>query len=349
MVQALVRIEDASTAVVDLSLTVSVLASLRETARLFTTHYSTMIEGNQLDSEQVAQVIQLQGHFPGKERDEREVLGYYAALEAVERWAAQKKVLSTEIIQEVHALVMANGAINIRPTAYRDGQNVIKDARTKRIVYLPPEAHDVPLLMSELIEWVERSSDLSCPIVAAIVHYQFATIHPYFDGNGRTARLLTTFLLHRGGYDLKGIYSLEEYYARDLLAYYRAISAGDSHNYYLGRAEADITHWIEYFLVGMADACQKVVAALRQEKQAVDNPDHAALLRGLDARQRKILQLFTHSSEITSKEIAAFFECSDRTAAAWCQAWVKKDFFVVTDPSNRGRKYGLALRYSILV
>jgi Fic family protein len=68
--------------------------------------------------------------------------------------------------------------------------------------------------------------------------------HPYYDGDGRTARLI----LHLGGYDLKGLYSLEEYYARNLGAYYEAISIGDSHNYYMGRTETDITNWVEYFV-----------------------------------------------------------------------------------------------------
>ena len=74
--------------------------------------------------------------------------------------------------------------------------------------------------MGQLLDWLRLSEreGVPCPIRAWIAHYQFATIHPYYDGNGRTARLLTTLILHRGGYDLKGLYSLEEYYARDLSA-----------------------------------------------------------------------------------------------------------------------------------
>ena len=94
--------------------------------------------------------------------------------------------------------------------------------------------------------------------VAGIAHYQFATIHPYYDGNGRTARLLTTLILHLGGYDLKGLYSLEEYYARNLGAYYEALAIGSSHNYYQGRAEADITPWLEYFCEGVAESFENV-------------------------------------------------------------------------------------------
>ena len=70
--------------------------------------------------------------------------------------------------------------------------------------------------MQSMVEWINEYSTLPCPLIAGIAHYQFATIHPYYDGNGRTARLLTTLILHLGGYDLKGLYSLEEYYAQKL-------------------------------------------------------------------------------------------------------------------------------------
>ena len=85
----LMRIEAARQAVEDLPITSSVLAGLRETARLFSTHYSTMIEGNRLTQEQVSSVIGRHRHFPGRERDEAEVLGYYAAIERLERFAAE--------------------------------------------------------------------------------------------------------------------------------------------------------------------------------------------------------------------------------------------------------------------
>src|SRR5260221_12973022 len=85
---ALMRIEAAKQAIHYLPITPSVLASLRETARLYSTHYSTMIEGNRLTQEQVSKVVEKREHFPGRERDEREVLGYYAGLERVEKLAA---------------------------------------------------------------------------------------------------------------------------------------------------------------------------------------------------------------------------------------------------------------------
>ena len=195
------RIEAAKEAVRHLPITPSVLASLRETARLYSTHYSTMIEGNRLTQEQVSRVVEKHQHFPGKERDEKEVLGYYAALEKVEQLAAAGEPVTEPQIKLLHGLVMAGGGRRVKPTPYRDGQNVIRDGRSRRIVYMPPEAKDVPALMKAMVAWFKDSAsqDVPCPIRAGIAHYQFATIHPYYDGNGRTARLLTTLILHLGG------------------------------------------------------------------------------------------------------------------------------------------------------
>lgn len=227
------RIEAAKQAVQDLPITPSVLATLRETARLFSTHYSTMIEGNRLTQEQVSKVIEDKQHFPGRERDEKEVLGYYATLEKLGKLTASEDSVSEVHIQTLHALVLAEGRKKSKPTPYRDGQNVIRDSRSRGIVYMPPEAKDVAKLMKELVVWFTAAErkELPCPIRAGIGHYQFATIHPYYDGNGRTARLLTTLILHLGGYDLKGLYSLEEYYARNLSEYYEALSIGPTMYY----------------------------------------------------------------------------------------------------------------------
>ena len=248
------RIEAVKQVMAVLPVSPRVLANLRETARLFSTHYSTQIEGNRLTQQQVARVIADDTHFPGRERDQAEVKGYYAALDEVERIVQRPDAIGEVHVRKLHALIMAGGRTRVKPTAYRDGQNVIRDGRSNRIVYMPPESKDVPRLMKQLMAWLNRRDQWPVPIKAAVSHYQYATIHPYFDGNGRTARLLTTLVLHLGGYDLKGLYALEEYYARDLAAYYDALSLGPSHNYYEGRAEADITKWVSYFIAGMAMA-----------------------------------------------------------------------------------------------
>lgn len=344
----LMRIEAAKEKIRHLPLTPTVLSSLRETARLFTTHYSTMIEGNLLNPSQIEEVLKHKGHFPGRERDEYEVKGYYAALNQVEKWAASGSKLTEKMIQSIHALVMADGKTKVAATQYRDGQNVIRDGRTRAIVYMPPEAKDVKNLMTGMVTWINKSTDLPCPIIAGIAHYQFATIHPYYDGNGRTARLLTTLLLHLGKYDLKGLYSLEEYYARNLNAYYEAISIGESHNYYFGRAEADITRWIEYFVEGMAVSFENVLKHMAQAHD-LGQPDHSPLIRKLDPRQRKALELFQQFNVVTSKQLGELFGFKPRSSSALCANWVKSGFLELVDSSKKARKYSLSRQYKKLI
>lgn len=346
--QNLMRIEAAKQDITTLPITPIVLANLRETARLASTHYSTMIEGNRLTQEQVELVVKAGKSYPGRERDDREVKGYYAALDMIEHFCAQDKPLTEKVVQTIHGYVIGAGRSNIIPTPYRDGQNVIRDAATRRIVYLPPEAQDVPRLMHALIVWIKEQILLPAPLVAALAHYQLATIHPYYDGNGRTARLLVTLILHMRGYDLKGIYSLDEYYAHNLNAYYQAISVGPSHNYYEGRAQADITDWINYFCAGMAESCEKIRNQARGASQRGAH-DQSQQLRLLDLKKRRVLELFKQYKIVSAQQIGAVFGFKSRTSSELCRRWVDDGFIVVVDPSRKARTYQLASQFNLLL
>lgn len=344
------RIEAAKQSVAEMPMTPRVQARLRETGRLRSTHYSTRIEGNRLTLDQASRVILDNAHFQGRQRDENEVLGYYRALDELDALVARNAAVTERVVRMLHALVIAGRHGKVKPTPYRTGQNVIRDSRSGAIVYLPPEAKDVPVLMADLTHWIENSAngELPCPLRAAIVHYQFATIHPYYDGNGRTARLLTTLVLHLGGYGLKGFYALEEYYAQDLAAYYDAIAIGPSHNYYLGRADADITTFVEYFCFGMADAFESVRRQAQEEGRS-GKADRAAELRKLDTRQRRVLSLLQKFESITAAQVAKTLEIPSRTARYACQLWVSQGFLVVLDPSKKARRYGPSAAISKLV
>lgn len=341
------QIEASKQSVADLPMTSQVQAKLRETARLLSTHYSTRIEGNRLTLDEATQVIKEAGHFPGRKRDEEEVLGYYRALDELEKFVQQSKFKLTElVIKQLHAFVMGGKRGKVRPTPYRDGQNVIRDSGSGKIVYMPPEAKDVPHLMTDLVQWLSEKNNrnLPCPLRAGVAHYQFATIHPYYDGNGRTGRLLSTLVLHLGGYDLKGFYSLEEYYAKDLPAYYEALAIGPSHNYYMGREDADITSWLEYFCEWMA-ASFSAVKKWAKEAASLGRQDQSLLLRKLDPRQRKIISLFEKSDEVTALEVGNLLELQHRTARDLCQKWTKSGFLVISDPSKKARKYRLNTQF----
>jgi Fic family protein len=149
-------------------------------------------------------------------------------------------------------------------------------------------------------------------------------------------------------YDLKGLYALEEYYARDLKAYYEALTVGPSHNYYLGRAEADITRWIAYFIEGMASSFESVRnQAVREAEKG--GKDRSKLLRNLDSKQRRALTLFETSREITARDVAALFGYKPRNSALLCRRWVEQGFLEITDPAKRSRRCKLSDTYVSIV
>lgn len=341
LTQTLLEIERHKEAIDVMPVNSRTVASLRETARLLSTHYSTQIEGNELDVSEVEKLAHgHKGGFPGKERDEREVRNYFKALEYIETLFGGEKPVTEKQIMVIHSLVLTGAK---RGTPYREGQNVIRDSRSGGIVYMPPEAKDVPGLIEGLTIWINQQAKgqvLPAAIVAALVHYQFATIHPYYDGNGRTARLLTTLLLHKMGYGLKGIYSLEEYYAKNLMGYYEALNIGDNHNYYMGRAEADVTPFLEYFLSGMARSFGSVRKEVEKSRN-LPQADQTQKLRELRPMQRQLLSLFERSKEVSLQEMADHLGISSRAVYRNLTNWMDMGFICIANPSKKGRSYGL--------
>ena len=340
LVDYLLKLESLRKEIDYLPISVSVLNSLRETSKIESIHYSTMIEGNRLTLAQVKELL-FEGKTFGKERDEKEIKGYERAFVWLNTQINLESPITEKIIKQLHAIIMGAGKIP-KATPYRDGQNVIKDSATHKIVYLPPEAKDVPTLMKELIDWLDNAdkNKIPVPLQAAILHYQFATIHPYYDGNGRTARLLATYLLQLKGYGLKGVYSLDEYYAKNLSSYYEALTIG-SHNYYTDRAEADITSWLKYF-------CSKMVESFKNvkkhaiEAQKIGEKDLSRQIRFLDNNQRKVLSLFKSKAFITSDDIQKLLNLNPRTVRNLAQSWVQLGFLLVANPSKKARKYSLS-------
>ena len=320
---------------------------LRQHAHIRSTHYSTRIEGNRLTLKETEQVIQQGRLFPGRERDVGEVARYYQALQQIEKWVEGGQAVTESRIRKIHALLYRGN--RAKPTPYRDGQNVIREMNGA-IVYMPPEAEDVPGLMTELVDWILTSeADIPVPIIAGIAHYQFVTIHPFFDGNGRTARTLTTWLLYRGGYDLGKFYALEEFYVEDLEGYYSALVTHPHHNYYFGRNEADITPWLDYFLKGMSVVFERVAEEVSHYLEGKVDDNSVELLRPLDHRARRVLALFATQDILRSSDVANLLGISTRQARFLLSQWVAHGWLEIADPSKRGRKYHLAAEYRLLI
>lgn len=320
---------------------------LRFQAHIRSTHYSTHIEGNQLTLKETEQVVQQGRQFPGFERDVRKVERYYQTLQQVEKWVEDNHKITETRIRKIHALLYSGR--RAKPAPYRDGQNVIREA-TGEIVYMPPEASDVPALMAELVEWIHQSErEMPVPVIAGIAHYQFVTIHPFYDGNARTGRMLTTWILYQGGYDLGKFFALEEFYVEDLQGYYDALVTHPHHNYYFGRNKADLTPWLDYFLKGMSVVFERVAEEVERQVQGEVIDETIELLRPLDHRARRVLGLFAAQEFIQSSDVANLLGISTRQARELLSKWVEQDWLEIADPSRRGRKYQLEKKYKNLL
>lgn len=320
---------------------------LRLQAHIRSTHYSTQIEGNRLTLKETEMVVQQGKGFPGRERDVREVERYYQAQQEMGKWVESGQKITEERIRKLHAILYSGR--RAKATPYRDGQNIIRES-TGEIVYMPPEAHDVPPLMKELLRWVHSAcEEYPIPLIAGVAHYQFEIIHPFYDGNGRTGRMLSTWILYQSGYDLGKFYALEEFYAANLPAYYSALVTHPHHNYYFGRNKADITSWLEYFLEGMAVVFENVDERIRADLPQKTDSETLALLRPLDHRARRVLGLFTAHEHLLTVDIAHLLGISPRQTRDLLKKWVAQGWIEIANTSKRGRKYRLAKKYHIFL
>lgn len=186
--------------------------SLREES-----HHSTHIEGTGITLEQAKKIFAGK-KVPGVSRDVRmELTNYRLALDYVSKYMGADCPITEGLIREIHKILVREVRGNdADPGNYRRVQNYIVNSLTKEIIYTPPSAFDVPVLMQELVDWINNNiTRLSPVIVSGIAQFQFGHIHPFLDGNGRTGRLLSTLILYRTGYDFKRLFVLSSYYDKD--------------------------------------------------------------------------------------------------------------------------------------
>ena len=322
LVNDLLKINKAKEIVDLLELPVFIEEEIKKDSLAKRVHYSTKIEGNNLNLREVKDIIENKND--SHERNALEVRNYYNALIYLNKESETAKQITEKLIFKVHNLV--SGKHLTFKNSYRDGQNVVADSVTGAIVYLPPEAKDVPSLMKQMISEYNSKEydDLPIPIKAGILAYEFVTIHPFWDGNGRCARLFATFILKSYGYDLKGFYVLEEFYDKNIAEYYRSLQMGLHHNFYFGRNEANITEWLEYFVSTMATTFE--VVGNRVKEIYENSKDKIDVLDTLDKRERWVANYILTNNKIKAKDIANHFKINLDTANNWIKRWVENDF-----------------------
>ena len=289
---------------------------LRKNSRRKSTHASTRIEGNPLTEEQVNEVLASRNrHFL---KPEEEVRNYYLALELLEKKLAEKEPFSKRLLLEVQRVVVKGESkekVGIRGPMPPGVLFAVYDSQTGRPEYIPPEAADIDPLLDELVAYVNESDDHPL-IKAGIVHYQLVTIHPFEDGNGRTARLMSGYCLDLLGFDFGGIGSLEEYFAYNIDEYYRSLQMGLPVLYYDGRDNPPHPEvWMHYFLRMVELYAQRAVSLA----ESVANESVEASLSHVNARERAFYEELVERgiAEFTPVQMAKEFGVSNRTIINW--------------------------------
>ena len=223
---------------------------LRKNSKKKSSYASNKIEGNPLTEAQANEVVERDDHKHFL-KPEQEIRNYFLALNLLEEKLKEKVPFSKELLLEVQAMVEKGASkekIGLRGEMPPGMLFAVYDLQTGSPEYIPPEYKEIPALLDELVEYVNTTDDHPL-IIAAVVHYQLVTIHPFEDGNGRTARLMSGYILDFYGYGFNGIGSLEEYFAYDPDEYYASLQMGLPALYYSGRENPPHPEiWINYFL-----------------------------------------------------------------------------------------------------
>lgn len=315
---------------------------LRKNSKKKSSYASNKIEGNPLTEKQVNDAIDSDPHRHFL-KPEQEVRNYYLALGLLEDKVKKRVPFSEELILEVQALVEKGASeekIGIRGAMPPGFLFAVYDSESGRAEYIPPEYIDIPELLEELVEYVNTTDDHPL-IVAAVVHYQLVTIHPFEDGNGRTARLMSGYVLDYAGYGFNGIGSLEEYFAYDADEYYKSLQMGLPALYYSGRDNPPHPEiWIDYFL-RMVELYSAKVCELSKETSV---ETLFAGLSYLNTKEKELLGflLKKHLYEFTPIDVSKMVGVTNKTIINRCARLSANGFLVPIIVKERIRSYRIS-------
>ncbi|MEE8168709.1 MAG: Fic family protein [Candidatus Hydrothermarchaeales archaeon] len=283
------------------------IKEMQSEALILEAHYSTHIEGTQLTLSQ-SQAILTGKPVKGVRPDDRqELLNYRDAMDFVSDYLDKKSEITEELIKEIHRILVKDvRGGTLEPGRYRKVQNYVVNSLTGETIYTPHPPEEVPKLMKEFVERLNKETDMSPVLVAGVAQHRFVDIHPFLDGNGRTARVLCTLILYQNGYDFKRLFSLSEYYDKNRRGYYDAIQS-------VRAKDMDMTEWLEYFVEGlknqMLDVKDKGEVAIKKEIVV-----EKAVKAGLNDRQKKALVYLMENPYIIRSKYVELCGVSQRTA-----------------------------------
>jgi Fic family protein len=300
---------------------------LKQDALIKSSHYSTSIEGNPLNLEEVKTLIN--NNQKPTTKAEQEVLNYFNVLNNLNKYS--DKIITKNTILSVHKDLTKNLLKNPEYEGkFRDTRVFIGNLHTKKINYIPPDAYKVPGLIDELLDWLNNSTDEMYPvIIAGILHYELVRIHPFIDGNGRTSRLMATLILSIHKFNIDNYFTLDEYYNQDRQAYVDALKSADKNH--------DLTNWLEYFCQGVLYSIDKVKSEVLKLDQITSKYDNTI---ELTPNEISVLTLLEEKKHIQNKDIQEMLNISPQASYKIIRKLKNKELIKSTG-KGRNTEYNL--------
>ena len=334
MTAAITRIERARGFLEAAQLSADWVREMGDRALVLEAHHTTHIEGTRLTLDQAERLWKGEVVPEADPNDVRELLNYRAAFEFVTDCLDSGDPITEGMIREIHRkLVEGVRGGSAAPGEYRRIQNYVVNSSTGKVLYTPPSAV-VPMMMSELVKWLNGKLDIHPVLVSGIAQFQLVHIHPFLDGNGRASRLLSTLCLYKAGYDFKRLFTISEYYDRDRPTFYKSIQSVRDN-------DLDMTAWLDYFVTGL----ETQMIEVRDRGEQVIRRDVLVQQQGLNERQAKAIGYLMWNAELTIQEFEALCpEVNRRSLQRDLKGMLDKNLIVevgagTTDPT---RHYVLA-------
>ena len=279
---------------------------------------TTRIEGADLGEEAVERLVDTTLNIRLSD-DERANVGALDAYHFIDELSdLPDQPLNEFVIREINRRALYGVGEILTPGVYRNGQNRVGDR------FMPPDQGDVPELMHGLGQWLASTDHDEHPVVvAALAHLQFVAIHPFWDGNGRTARGLATLVLQRSGLAFKKLLAVEATLWSRRDEYFTAIERS------LGRAysdDYDATHFVEVFAHAVAAAASDLQARMTDWHRQVDALQRSLSAAGVRQRQVEAMQLAAKTGRITRADYMQMTGLSHQTASSDLADLVAKGF-----------------------
>src|SRR3989344_3169258 len=283
---------------------------------ILATHHSTSIEGNPLSPQDVTNVI-LGDQLPTT-KSEKEVKNYFGVLNTLYVLLLKHEDLSVGLVEKLHKQLMEG----IEKKDYGEVRNgpVFVGHKTKTEIVVkhnPPyhTDHEIKKAPSELFIWATKDDEYHPLLKAAILHHQFAYIHPFFDGNGRLARILTAYYLLLKQYEVTKYFILDDYYDIDRNLYSDTLHTADTGN---------VSSWIEYFLDGIANSLQAALARIQELKQTNMEEFTGEKRVLVTPREEEVIQIAMDKKAIKSSDLEDAFSVTRQQAHQLLSSLVKK-------------------------